>query len=967
MTRAEEAVAALNKLCCSIIWNKKHPDGLTREQMQELLLKPTPALKKVQKLMKNESLVQAIVQLLHHPVLLRDATAEEAANNQDFRALASSLSCIGYFPDFASSLTEAGLAQEVANLGESFRKWTRPVLLNNMVPSSGENCLTWIRNLGRLSTCLELLSEMLAWADFGQEAVRVGLLPGLLKAWPPKGYDHPRYFNVIQANEAMCECSADMLRAVELALRNGEFREWKEKQRNELVEWLLSVLTWQRFLGFYPECTASQNYQGAVRQVWVGIYGQCLGAGSGVRSKLARKMQKAFKELVASPEARTWSPTLQSTMKVVGEVMDEHIKERDGGGGASAAVAQPPEDGLALLTSAGGAPQVRPDKVAALLRSRKKADVLRGIQAIRAVLEGATRVNGDKVALCRDLEGGLPFERAGVREAVMDAFEGPLGGWLLRANQKADAETALTSLDSMCRRFLSEVAAAEAGKLSVPAEFPQWEYWRAKEAGPGDDGALGAGSGEVRTVGGLGRTEAGIEDQFVARKREVSLSRGSNASNADCNGQKEVLGGLTGTSTLDGPARDLDGRSAGLDGPDRDQDGRNGSPDGRDFIGDKSDGVSNGRNGSSDGQSVESTRRDSVLDGLDGTPTMDSVVLRLLRWVVRQPALEPVILAAALMPIEIECARVGSARVVAARNGALALGKRVLEMELKPGPVQRLLAHRARELLDPVLRENHRCPEASAEVRRLARELGVAECAADLLGAGSDSRISELHVLNVLEACTRNGPGLRTKPGFIKRAVARLKYALSVYARANTEADDLKLEWDVSATCLDPPPVWPRVFGAVYQLLKVLADVIRDQSEPAFVEFVRSGGVEAAAVFIDLNPTRLLMCQSDDPNIWETDWGLRARKRLAEAADLADGLWERAEAKYGLRRCGRVKNAFQRCHQRETKGGTFKQCGRKCGVFYCSRDCQVNHWKEGHKQACTPRNGSIPAPGPTAA
>lgn len=145
--------------------------------------------------------------------------------------------------------------------------------------------------------------------------------------------------------------------------------------------------------------------------------------------------------------------------------------------------------------------------------------------------------------------------------------------------------------------------------------------------------------------------------------------------------------------------------------------------------------------------------------------------------------------------------------------------------------------------------------------------------------------MSELHLLNVLESCTGDdgfeGP-LRTKPGFIKRAVARLKYTLSVYARAKDEAwdkedppdplgrpvanpagllpapgfpvaDDLRLEWNVSATCLDPHPVWPRVFGAVYQLLKVLADVIREQGEPAFVEFVRSGGVEAAAVFIDLN------------------------------------------------------------------------------------------------------------------
>jgi hypothetical protein len=96
----------------------------------------------------------------------------------------------------------------------------------------------------------------------------------------------------------------------------------------------------------------------------------------------------------------------------------------------------------------------------------------------------------------------------------------------------------------------------------------------------------------------------------------------------------------------------------------------------------------------------------------------------------------------------------------------------------------------------------------------------------------------------------------------------------------------------------------------------VLADVIRDQGEPAFVAFVRSGGVEAAAVFIDLNRTRLLMVQSADPNIWETDRGLRARKRLADAAALADGLWERAEVKYGLRRCGRVKVGGALCRAR---------------------------------------------------
>jgi hypothetical protein len=588
---------------------------------------------------------------------------------------------------------------------------------------------------------------------------------------------------------------------------------------------------------------------------------------------------------------------------------------------------------------------VSPDKVAALLRSRKKADVLRGIQAIRAVLEGAMRVNGDRVELRRDLGGGLPFEKAGVRDAVMDAFEGPLGGWLLQANQKADAETALTFLDSVCRRFLREVTAAEAGKLSLRAEFPRWEYWRAKEAGQEEDRALEAGNAEVRFVGGSTRNKAGSADRSLAGKRAIALPRGPTVSNPDLNGRKGESDGLRGTSDgcdgrnagSDGRDRDLDGRDRNPDGRDRDSDGPNGSSDGQEVTLDGPNGVSNMRNRESGGQSGDSDGQICDPDGLDGPPTMDPVVLRLLRWVVRQPTLEPVVLAAALMPIGFECARVPSARVIAARNGALALGKRVVELDLKSGPAQRLLLHQAWAMLDALLGENHGCPEESAEVRGLARELGLAECAAGLLGAGSDSRISELHLLNVLEACTGDGfdGGLRTKPGFIKRAVARLKYALSVYARAKDEgwdkenppsdggpganpagllpapgvpmADDLRLEWNVSATCLDPPPVWPRVFGAIYQLLKVLADVIRDQGEPAFVAFVRSGGVEAAAVFIDLNPTRLLVFQSADPNIWETDWGLRARKRLADAAALADGLWERAEGKYGLRRCGRVK------------------------------------------------------------
>jgi hypothetical protein len=94
--------------------------------VKEKVLMHASLLFQVQKLMKNEFLVGTIVQLLHHPVLLWDATAEECANNQDFRALASSLICLAYFPDFAASLTAAGLAQEVANLVESLRDGLGP-------------------------------------------------------------------------------------------------------------------------------------------------------------------------------------------------------------------------------------------------------------------------------------------------------------------------------------------------------------------------------------------------------------------------------------------------------------------------------------------------------------------------------------------------------------------------------------------------------------------------------------------------------------------------------------------------------------------------------------------------------------------------------------------------------------------------------------------------------------------------
>lgn len=40
------------------------------------------------------------------------------------------------------------------------------------------------------------------------------------------------------------------------------------------------------------------------------------------------------------------------------------------------------------------------------------------------------------------------------------------------------------------------------------------------------------------------------------------------------------------------------------------------------------------------------------------------------------------------------------------------------------------------------------------------------------------------------------------------------------------------------------------------------------------------------------------------------------------------------------------------CGQKELKPGEFKRCGGCKNVYYCSRKCQVQDWKAGHKQQC---------------
>ncbi|KAK8800757.1 hypothetical protein WA158_000082 [Blastocystis sp. Blastoise] len=42
------------------------------------------------------------------------------------------------------------------------------------------------------------------------------------------------------------------------------------------------------------------------------------------------------------------------------------------------------------------------------------------------------------------------------------------------------------------------------------------------------------------------------------------------------------------------------------------------------------------------------------------------------------------------------------------------------------------------------------------------------------------------------------------------------------------------------------------------------------------------------------------------------------------------------------------------CKKVEEVKGSFKTCSRCKKAIYCSKECQVAHWKNGHKQACKP-------------
>ena len=77
----------------------------------------------------------------------------------------------------------------------------------------------------------------------------------------------------------------------------------------------------------------------------------------------------------------------------------------------------------------------------------------------------------------------------------------------------------------------------------------------------------------------------------------------------------------------------------------------------------------------------------------------------------------------------------------------------------------------------------------------------------------------------------------------------------------------------------------------------------------------------------------------------------QAARASADHGDVAtvEALWAGADDS-NARRC-----AGPGCDTEEKFRGLFKACGRCGKVHYCSRACQVAHWRAGHKQECTPR------------
>jgi hypothetical protein len=49
------------------------------------------------------------------------------------------------------------------------------------------------------------------------------------------------------------------------------------------------------------------------------------------------------------------------------------------------------------------------------------------------------------------------------------------------------------------------------------------------------------------------------------------------------------------------------------------------------------------------------------------------------------------------------------------------------------------------------------------------------------------------------------------------------------------------------------------------------------------------------------------------------------------------------------------------CHKEPEEGVRFEKCSKCQALCYCSKDCQINHWRAGHKVVCSPRPAKYPA------
>ncbi|GAQ81832.1 hypothetical protein KFL_000920170 [Klebsormidium nitens] len=164
--------------------------------------------------------------------------------------------------------------------------------------------------------------------------------------------------------------------------------------------------------------------------------------------------------------------------------------------------------------------------------------------------------------------------------------------------------------------------------------------------------------------------------------------------------------------------------------------------------------------------------------------------------------------------------------------------------------------------------------------------------------------------------------------------------------------------WEMRDFWADDAPLWARARAACAQALKLLSRAVEGG---AYLEFVRSRGVDIVTRFLarrDFDDERSVarmetMRQSDDPELL---WKLRAGECWSEAGGTAEALWGRAAAEAGLKKCPLVA----KCRQRESMKGRFQQCGRRCGTFYCSKECQAIDWRAGHKKICIPAAASKP-------